>query len=137
MHYFSMLGSTIAQTASQVAPSNDIIGIGGIIATLVVGIFTCLVTWKLTVRSIKQKKMLYSIHIYPILSNSVTKGLEIKDLEIKYKNKLLRNPCLLTLEVANIGNEAIQFPPIKISNDESIEIIPGDFDDVPKGYSTL
>ena len=43
-----------AQEATTQAPSNDIIGIGGIIATLLVGIVTCLVTWKLTMKSIKQ-----------------------------------------------------------------------------------
>ena len=34
------------QEVAPKSPSNDIIGIGGIIATLLVGIVTCLVTWK-------------------------------------------------------------------------------------------
>ena len=47
------------------------------------------------------------------------------------------NPCLLALEIVNIGNEAINEPPIKIRNDEDIEIIPGYFEDIPAGYENL
>lgn len=121
------------------APSNDIIGIGGIIATLVVGILTCLITWKLTMKSIKQMKMSYNIQIYPILSNPFTKSPEWNwdNLKIQYKDKLLQNPCLLTLEIANTGNEAINEPPIRIKNDENIEIIPGYLENVPHGYEEL
>lgn len=128
-----------AQEATTQAPSNDIIGIGGIIATLLVGIVTCLVTWKLTMKSIKQLKISYNIQVFPILSNSVTKNTDINldDLKIQYKDKELLNPCLLALEIVNIGNEAINEPPIKIRADEDIEIIPGYFEDIPAGYEDL
>ena len=124
-----------AQEVATQAPSNDIIGIGGIIATLLVGIVTCLVTWKLTMKSIKQLKISYNIQVFPILSNSVTKSTDINldDLKIQYKDKELLNPCLLALEIVNIGNEAINEPPIKIRADEDIEIIPGYFEDIPAG----
>ena len=128
-----------AQEAVAQAPSNDIIGIGGIIATLLVGIVTCLVTWKLTMKSIKQLKISYNVQVFPILSNSVTKNAEINldDLKIQYKDKVLSDPCLLALEIVNIGNEAITDPPIKIRTDENIEIIPGYFEDIPSGYEDL
>ena len=128
-----------AQEVATQAPSNDIIGIGGIIATLLVGIVTCLVTWKLTMKSIKQLKISYNIQVFPILSNSVTKSTDINldDLKIQYKDKELLNPCLLALEIVNIGNEAINEPPIKIRADEDIEIIPGYFEDIPAGYEDL
>ena len=81
--------ASAAQEATTQAPSNDIIGIGGIIATLLVGIVTCLVTWKLTMKSIKQLKISYNIQIFPILSNSVTQNTDINldDLKIQYKDK--------------------------------------------------
>ena len=131
--------ASAAQEATTQAPSNDIIGIGGIIATLLVGIVTCLVTWKLTMKSIKQLKISYNIQVFPILSNSVTQNTDINldDLKIQYKDKELLNPCLLALEIVNIGNEAINEPPIKIRNDEDIEIIPGYFEDIPAGYENL
>lgn len=128
-----------AQEATTQAPSNDIIGIGGIIATLLVGIVTCLVTWKITMKSIKQLKISYNIQVFPILSNSVTQNADINldDLKIQYKDKELLNPCLLALEIINTGNEAINDPPIKIRIDEDIEIIPGYFEDIPAGYEDL
>lgn len=127
------------QEVAPKSPSNDIIGIGGIIATLLVGIVTCLVTWKLTMKSIKQLKISYNIQVFPILSNSVTQNTDINldDLQIQYKGKNLLNPCLLALEIVNIGNEAINEPPIKIRTDEDIEIIPGYFEDIPAGYEDL
>lgn len=142
MYFFlltSQLTANTAQEAVTQTPSNDIIGIGGIIATLLVGIVTCLVTWKLTLKSIKQLKISYSIQVFPILSNSVTKNTEINldDLKIQYRDKALSNPCLLALEIVNIGNDAINDPPIRIWTDEDIEMIPGYFEDVPSGYETL
>ena len=73
----AQLNANVAQEVASQAPTNDIIGIGGIIATLLVGIVTCLVTWKLTLKSIKQLKISYNIQVFPILSNSVTKSTEI------------------------------------------------------------
>ena len=136
--------STATEMASSVVentniPQDNLIGIGGIIATIVVGIITCLVTWKLTMKTIKQLKLAYSVQLFPILSNSFTKNKELTltDLQIKYKNKLLPNPCLLTLDIINTGNVAINNPPIKIKSNENIEIIPGYFEDVPHGYEEL
>ena len=136
--------STATEMATSVAentniPQDNLIGIGGIIATIVVGIITCLVTWKLTMKTIKQLKLAYSVQLFPILSNSFTKNKELTltDLQIKYKNKLLQNPCLLTLDIINAGNVAINNPPIKIKSNENIEIIPGYFEDVPYGYEEL
>ena len=133
------INANVAQEVASQAPTNDIIGIGGIIATLLVGIVTCLVTWKLTLKSIKQLKISYNIQVFPILSNSVTKSTEINldDLKIQYRDKVLSNPCLLALEIVNSGNDAINDPPIKIRTDENIEIIPGYFEDVPSGYEGL
>lgn len=128
-----------AQEAATQTPTNDVIGIGGIVATILVGVITCLVTWKLTMKSIKQLKMSYNVQIFPILSNSVTNNTEInlEDLKIQYKDKSLSNPCLLALEIVNTGNEAISNPPIKVRIDEDIEIIPGYFEDIPSGYEEL
>ena len=90
-------------------------------------------------KSFKQLKISYNIQVFPILSNSVTQNTDINldDLKIQYKDKELLNPCLLALEIVNIGNEAINEPPIKIRNDEDIEIIPGYFEDIPAGYENL
>lgn len=135
----TFLTKVMEQSTTQVDPTNDIIGIGGIITTLVATALTCLVTWKLTIKGMKQKKLSYNIQLFPILANHVANKTElnIPDLEIKYKDKLLQKPCLLTLEIANIGNEAIEKPPIRICGESGIQIIPGYFEEVPNGYSNL
>ena len=140
--YYVFLTSQVATETQEVAPQvppSSIIGIGGIIATILIGIITCIVTWKVTMQSIKQLKMSYNIQIFPILSNTVTKNSEINldKLKIQYKDKVLSNPCLLTLEIVNAGNVAISEPPIRIKSNENIEIIPGYFEDVPSGYEEL
>lgn len=77
--------------------------------------------------------------IFPILSNTFTQNedINLENFKIQYKEKELARPCLLTIEITNIGNEAIGNPPIKIRSDENIEIIPGYFEDVPLGYKEL
>ncbi len=129
--------SMVQQTTSS--STTDIIGIGGIAVTLIVGIITCIVTWKLTMKSIKQKKLAYNIQVFPILSKSVANGeeLQLEELKITYKNKELQNPCLLNVEIINTGNEAINNPPITIKSYEDIKILPGYLDDVPPGYKSL
>lgn len=147
MHILLIASKTLATmtpTPSEITNSmaknsttpDNLIGIGGIIATVIVGFITWLVTWKLTMKTIQQLKLSYDIQHFPILSNAVAKSTEINliDFQIKYKDKLLSNPCLLTLDIINTGNRAIMNPPIKIRNDENIEIIPGYFEDMPPGY---
>lgn len=65
------IATSVAQNANM--HQDNLIGIGGIIATIIVGILTSLVTWELTIRTIKQFKLAYSIQLFPILSNSFTK----------------------------------------------------------------
>lgn len=134
------VANAVETAADTVANTQDnIIGIGGIIATVLVGFLSWLVTWKVTKMTIEQLKLAYSYQIFPILSKSVTKSTELNlsDLQIKYKDKLLPNPCLLTVDIINTGNKSINNPPIKIKNIEDIEIIPGYFEDVPSGYESL
>ena len=144
LNILSTSSSIVAEMVTPVSDTTNIrqdnlIGIGGIIATIVVGIITCLVTWKVTMKSIKQLRLAYSFQLFPILSNSFAKNkdLSLTDLQIKYKDKLLQNPCLLTLDIINTGNIALHNPPIKIRSNENIEIIPGYFEDVPNGYESI
>lgn len=134
MHFVNLL-STTAQNDNVDGISNSIIGIGGILATIIVGIVTCIVTWKLTLRSTEQKKLSYSIKILNVFSNSIQKQYgAIADLSITYDNKKLKKPCLLLLEVENTGNKAIANPPISVRTRPNTEIIPMYFQDVPVGY---
>lgn len=131
----------LSVTTDTVAPQSntggisDIIGIGGILATIIVGIITCIVTWKLTIHSIKQQKLTYNTKVLNILSNSIKNQQDVlNDLTITYGTNKLNNPYLLLLEIENTGNEAIVNPPICIKSKSNTEIIPGYFQDIPPGY---
>lgn len=130
--------ANIEATTDQIIQnsSNDsIIGIGGIIATVVVGLLTCLITWRVTLKTVKQQQIDYNIKIQPILSNQITSNIseEMNKLEIKYNGSTLTHPFLLSITITNTGNCAIINPPIKIKTDD-IEIIPGYFEELPPGY---
>lgn len=117
----------------SVTQTDSIIGIGGIIATIVVGLITCLVTWKLTMRSIEQQKIEYSKEYFNILSNSIQgQKNSLNSLKIKFEEKELENPTLLLFSIKNTGNKAISNPPIMIKSD--CKIIPGYFQDITPGY---
>lgn len=139
MYMLTILATEMVENVIEnqnVNTEGDLIGIGGIIATIVVGIITCFVTWKVAMKTIQQLKIAYSYQIFPILSKSVN-AMNLIDLQIKYRDKLLPKACLLTVDIINNGNKAIIAPPIKIKFDENIEIIPGYFEDVPPGYVDL
>jgi len=131
----SMDAATVSEAQTQV----DIFGWGGILATIVVGVITCIVTWFVTMRTIKQLKLSYNMRIYPILSNAINinNPSQADGFKIMYRNKLLENPWLLAVDIENIGNKAIENPPIKISTQEDIQVIPGYFEDIPGGYDDV
>ncbi len=137
--FFNFLTTTIEATTqpTNVNDMSNIIGFGGIIATVLVGIITCIVTWKLTRLSIKQKKLNFSFRILNILSNSLNmQHNALGDLTITLGDKKLKNPCLLLIEIENTGNEAIHNPPICIRVDNKTEIIPGYIQNIPAGYES-
>ena len=123
-----------AQT-TEAAGMNDVIGIGGILATVIVGIVTCIVTWRMTLRSIKQQKITYRTQSFGIISTKIrTQQGALDELTITYGDQKLNNPYLLSLQIENTGNEAIVDPPICIRAKNSSVLIPGYFEDVPNGY---
>lgn len=134
LHLLSATTESIVQQGNAGAVSN-IIGIGGILATIIVGIITCVVTWKVTLRSIKQQRLSYNVKSLNILSNSVRAQQDaLNELSIHFGNKRLDNPYLVLFEIENTGNEAIVNPPICIRSDNML--IPGYFQDIPPGYQS-
>ncbi len=112
----------------------DYIGVGGIIATLVVGILSCLITWLVAKKGITKKKLTYEVTVSPILSNNVG---NVNKLKIYYGDDLLSEPHMLTVNIKNTGNCAILNPPIRILVNETDNIIPGYIEDIPFGYEKL
>lgn len=89
-----------------------IIGLIGAGATLLVGI----VTWHFASaharRSIATLRMAYRINVEPLLPNQMS---DKSDLEIEYRGEPLLDPHLMSIEISNSGNTAIEDPPINVS----------------------
>lgn len=105
-----------AQEVAPQSPSNDIIGIGGIIATLLVGIVTCLVTWKLTMKSIKQLKISYNIQVTVVEQQQIfiePKGQHLIDNDIWKEHFLLQleddSKCIAYPDYDNYSVKGLPF----------------------------
>lgn len=135
-----ILLSASAETTTQLADTNNMtnaIGLGGIAATIVIGVISCVVTWKIAQTSLKQKKLNFSSRILNILSSSIDmQHNTLSNLTITLNNQKLKNPCLLLIEIENTGNESIIEPPICIRVSNSTKIFPGYIQDVPPGYES-
>lgn len=128
---FMVMVNQGTEAVEQVASQTDIVGIGGIFATVFCCVITCVVTWIVTMKSISQLKLVYNKQIIPILPNKVS---GVNELTISYKNVILRQPCILNLEIKNTGNTAIKNCDITIKIEDDVEIIPGTIYDVIPGY---
>lgn len=109
-----------------------------ILANILVAVITAVVAWKVAKVNTNAKSLSYSLKIYPILDykfRSENSNAPLKEIMITYDGAILENPCLVIVEVINSGNKGIENPPILISNNENIEMIPLEVDEVPKGYS--
>lgn len=100
-----------------------------------IGIATLLVTWFAAVYSTKKNirtyKLKYGIQLFPIIGQEFYKS---GDLKIYYKDELLPEPTLLTIDIINSGNAAIERPPIEVEAIGATYIIPGYIEDIPSGY---
>lgn len=107
----------------------NMIGIGGILATIAGSMLSCAMTWIVTKKTMEKRKLNYSISIYPILNLSNY----THELKVFYKDEELRNPCLIRIDIKNVGNKSIENPPVEIFCEKSL-LIPAYMEDVPCGY---
>ncbi len=110
----------------------DIIGIGGILATIIVGIITCVVTWIVAKRSQKVMKLSWSAEITKVLNINPEIGRE--KIQLLHDGVEIKNPHMMQIKIKNTGNAAIGLPVIMIKVDNSDKIISAGLNDVPYGY---
>ena len=110
----------------------NIIGIGGILATIIVGIITCVVTWIVAKRSQKVMKLSWSAEITKVLN--INPEIDRGKIQLLHDGIEIKNPHMIQIKIKNVGNAAIAFPVIKIKIDHSDKIIPSGFNDIPYGY---
>ncbi|MEB2281065.1 hypothetical protein LAV73_13805 [Lysinibacillus xylanilyticus] len=103
-----------------------------IIVAILIGVVCWILSAKQTKKSIQKQKLQYEIRMHSIVPSRISKN--YKSLEIYYDQEILPEPVLLTLNITNIGNIAIEDPPIEIEMDGATYIIPGHIEDIPVGY---
>lgn len=119
----------VANATDSVAKTNDYFGA---FITIVCCIISCLVTWRVTLLSIKKKKFTYQTHLFPLLSK--VKGVNIAGMKMEFNGEELKNPCFLTVDIMNTGNKSVENPSITVECDKDIRIVPAYLEDVPRGY---
>jgi hypothetical protein len=60
-----------------------------------------------------------------------------RDLTIMFRNELLDEPVLLSVDIVNLGTRAIELPPIIVEAVGTTYVIPINIEDIPKGYEDL
>lgn len=111
------------------------ISIWNIVATVLIGLITCFVTIYITKKSMKVKKLTYEMKLTPLIPSGREE--DFKKFKIFYNDEQLVKPYLLSVDIINSGNTAIDNPPIKIEAMDATYIIPGYFEDMPPGYDDL
>ncbi|MER2030933.1 MAG: hypothetical protein ABS903_17355 [Solibacillus sp.] len=111
------------------------IGIGGILATVIVGILSWVISSIQTKKQLNRKIIGYEFETYKIVPEKILKNDHA--LKISYKDEELYDPVLLTVDIMNLGNVAIESPPIEIQIEEANYIFPGYLEDVPPGYEDM
>ena len=108
-----------------------------IVVNVLIAIVSAMIAWKVAKVNTNAKTLSYRVSMYPILDykfQSKNGGVPLKEIKIMYNGAVLPNPCLVLLEITNTGNKGIENPPILISNNEEIEMIPLEIENVPKGF---
>jgi len=115
---------------------SDIIGIGGAVATVVVGIISWVVSAYFAKKQTPNEELSYRMSITPLMNTKLFKDGD--KLEIKYKGVEIDQLVYLELDIINTGNIVINKPPMTVeSSADATYIIPAYLDDVPAGYSRL
>jgi hypothetical protein len=110
---------------------DQIIAVAGVAATLV-GIF---ITWMVAKKAQAKRQLSYRLRTDSLMPIKLADQNE--KLQIFYKNELLVEPILLSVDIANTGNVPIENPPIVIEAVGATYVIPGYFESCPPGYEDL
>jgi len=108
------------------------IALGGLVATIA-GV---IITWILAKAALTKRELAYRIRMEPILRSRLPNSASA-DLHIYYRLEELPEPVLLSVDVTNTGNTAIENPPIEVMARGATYVIPGYFESCPPGYESL
>ena len=108
----------------------DFIGIGGIFATIIVGILSSKVTWEVAKKSQKIMKLLWSAEISQV-REIVPEPFRLGQSWISHADE---NKYTIQIKVKNIGNVAIVSPIMLLNINNCSKVISRGLGNIPYGY---
>ncbi len=116
--------------------TSDLIGISGVAATILAALIAWLVSAWATKRSLAKQAIGYRMIMSPLLTIDKVPGGSAA-LKIEFNGEQLVEPTLLSVDIVNLGNRALENPPIVIEAVGATYVIPIYIESVPLGYEDL
>lgn len=116
--------------------NSDWIGLIGVAATLFAAVVSWIVSAWLTKKSLATQVLGYRMSVAPVLAVGSLPG-GSSALRIEFNGELLAEPVLLSVDIINLGNRAIENPPILVESEGTTYVIPIYIENVPPGYEDL
>ena len=116
--------------------NSELIGIGGIAATIIAAAVAWFASARSTKKSLATQSIGYRMSVAPLLAVDGFPG-GAGSLKIEFNGDILVEPALLSVDITNLGNRAIENPPIVVESEGATYVIPIYIEDVPVGYEDL
>jgi len=116
--------------------TSDWIGISGVAATIAAALVAWFVSAWSTKKSLASQTLGYRMNLSPLLAMERVPGGK-SALKIEFNGEQLVEPMLLSVDIINLGNRAIERPPILIEAVGATYVIPIYIEDAPPGYDDL
>jgi hypothetical protein len=110
----------------------QVVGLVGAAATILVGVGTWLVSAWVASRNRKRRRLSYKLYYERVLPPHLKA--RAPDISFQFRGEDLAEPVLLSVNIKNAGNVAIVNPPIEIRAVGATYVIPGWIEDPPAGY---
>ena len=116
--------------------TSDWIGVAGASATIIAALIAWFVSARSTRKSLATQTLGYRMNLSPLLAMDRVPGGKAS-LKIEFNGEQLVEPMLLSVDVVNLGNRAIERPPIIVEAVGATYVIPIYIEDAPPGYEDL
>ena len=116
--------------------TSDWIGISGAAATIIAALIAWFVSAWSTRKSLATQTLGYRMNLSPLPAMDRVRGGKSL-LKIEFNGEQLVEPMLLSVDIVNLGNRAIERPPIVVEAVGATYVIPIYIEDAPPGYEDL
>ena len=116
--------------------TSDWIAIGIAAATIIFSVISWFASAWVTKNALSSQILGFRMNLSPLLELKRIPG-GSASLKIEFNGIELPEPVLLSVDIMNIGNRAIEFPPILVEAIGATYIIPINIEDVPPGYEGI